>query len=95
MHVKSRSGRVFRIPSDEQDTRIRDGIAADPDACELSDEQLGQLRPVRRSTSEASKEAISIPLSSEVLDYFKASGPGWQTRIDSVLREWIKTHPAV
>jgi len=32
---------------------------------------------------------INIPLSSEVLSAFQATGEGWQTRIDAVLREAV------
>ena len=36
------------------------------------------------------KKLVSLRLSPEVLEHFKASGPGWQTRIDSTLRQSIK-----
>jgi uncharacterized protein (DUF4415 family) len=36
------------------------------------------------------KKLVSLRLSSEVIDHFKASGRGWQTRIDSTLLESIK-----
>ena len=36
------------------------------------------------------KKLVSLRLSPEVLEHFKASGPGWQTRIDSTLRASIK-----
>ena len=35
------------------------------------------------------KVATTIRLSAEVMDYFKAGGRGWQTRIDAALRDWI------
>jgi len=35
------------------------------------------------------KRAVSLRLSREVVDHFKASGPGWQTRIDDALRQAI------
>lgn len=38
------------------------------------------------------KERITIRLSPEVLEEFRATGPGWQTRIDGALKEWLKTH---
>jgi uncharacterized protein (DUF4415 family) len=37
--------------------------------------------------------AISIRLSEDVLSRFKASGPGWQSRIDSALKDWLAQHP--
>jgi uncharacterized protein (DUF4415 family) len=38
------------------------------------------------------KTRISIRLSQDVLATFRASGAGWQTRIDAALKEWLKTH---
>lgn len=35
----------------------------------------------------ATKVPVSIRLSPEVIDYFKAGGPGWQSRIDEALRK--------
>ena len=34
----------------------------------------------------ASKELVSLRLDQDVLEWFKAQGPGYQTRINSVLR---------
>ncbi len=31
----------------------------------------------------------------DVLQAFRAVGDGWQTRIDSVLRDWLRTHSPV
>jgi uncharacterized protein (DUF4415 family) len=46
-----------------------------------------------RPRSEHPKVAISIRLSEDVLSRFKASGPGWQSRIDAALKEWLAHHP--
>ena len=48
-----------------------------------------------RPRSEAPKRAVNIRLSPEVLDRFKATGKGWQTRIDAALKEWLAAHPEV
>lgn len=45
----------------------------------------GQRGPQRNPT----KQSVSIRYSPEVLDYFKATGTGWQTRIDETLRDWV------
>ncbi len=37
------------------------------------------------------KRLISIRFSQEVLEYFRATGPGWQTRMDEALKEWIRS----
>ena len=41
------------------------------------------------------KILLSVQYSPEVVDYFKSTGDGWQTRMDTVLKEWVKAHPAV
>lgn len=38
------------------------------------------------------KERITIRLSPTVVETFKATGAGWQTRIDVALQDWLKTH---
>lgn len=52
------------------------------------------LKPRGRPHAEHPKERINIRLSHEVLEHFKAEGSGWQTRIDSALRQYIAEHPA-
>ncbi|MFZ4744034.1 MAG: BrnA antitoxin family protein [Limnohabitans sp.] len=51
------------------------------------------LKPRGRPRSEHSKERINIRLSHGVLVHFKSTGEGWQTRIDSALRQFIAEHP--
>jgi uncharacterized protein (DUF4415 family) len=36
------------------------------------------------------KRLVSLRLSPDVLDHFKAKGPGWQTKIDETLRRAAK-----
>jgi uncharacterized protein (DUF4415 family) len=45
------------------------------------------LRPRGRPKTTNPKRLVSLRLSTEVLDHFKASGAGWQTRIDETLRK--------
>jgi uncharacterized protein (DUF4415 family) len=35
------------------------------------------------------KVPVSLRLSREVVDHFKAGGPGWQTRIDEALKKLV------
>ncbi|SEI66152.1 BrnA antitoxin family protein [Achromobacter sp. NFACC18-2] len=48
-------------------------------------------RPVG-STVATRKSATTIRLDEEILTAFKATGQGWQTRINNALRDWLKTH---
>lgn len=93
MPIKSKSGRIFDLPTPEEVAEIRAGIAADPDTCELSAQAMQQLRPVGRPKATITKQPVSIRLSPEVVAYFKATGQGWQSRMNQVLQEWIKAHP--
>ncbi len=50
--------------------------------------------PKRRGPQKApTKIALQLRLPPEVVDYFKAEGPGWQTKISIALKDWIKHHP--
>ncbi|BBB12876.1 BrnA antitoxin family protein [Sphingopyxis sp. FD7] len=87
-------------PSEKEIQRM---IASDPDAPEATDEQLAQARPfadafpaladkMRRNVggrpkADKTKVAVSIRLDSEVLEAFKAGGPGWQSRMNKALRK--------
>jgi uncharacterized protein (DUF4415 family) len=51
------------------------------------------LAPRGRPKAEATKVRVGIRLSPEVVAHFKASGSGWQTRIDAVLQQFIAEHP--
>jgi uncharacterized protein (DUF4415 family) len=37
-------------------------------------------------------ERITIRLSPNVVETFRATGDGWQTRVDAALRDWLTTH---
>lgn len=51
-----------------------------------------KLRSPGRPKAEVTKERITIRLSPEVVGAFRASGSGWQTRMDAALRDWLKDH---
>lgn len=38
------------------------------------------------------KARITIRLSPNVVETFKATGSGWQSRMDGALQDWLKTH---
>lgn len=47
-----------------------------------------------RPKSENPKQAVSIRLSADVLAHFRATGKGWQTRINHVLEEYVAGQPS-
>lgn len=52
------------------------------------------LRKRGRPKADQPKKAVSLRLDPDVIAFFKAGGPGWQSRIDAALKEWIKEHKA-
>jgi uncharacterized protein (DUF4415 family) len=60
---------------------------------EQADEYLGEKLVRRgRPISPIVRERITIRLEPNVVQQFKASGPGWQTRMNAALVDWLKTH---
>jgi len=51
---------------------------------------LSTFKHYRGPQKEPTKIPVSIRLSREVVNYFKASGAGWQSRIDEALRKVAK-----
>ena len=47
---------------------------------------------VRGAQKAPVKERITIRLSPDVVQRFRATGDGWQTRVDAALQDWLKTH---
>lgn len=39
------------------------------------------------------KESTTIRFDREILDAFRATGPGWQTRMNDALKDWLQSHP--
>jgi len=54
----------------------------------------GALVKRGRPKSDVTKERITIRLSPDVLSSFRATGSGWQTRVDAALRDWLEQHSA-
>lgn len=75
------------------------------DTPELTDEQLATARPfeqvfpafakdirTRGPQKKPKKVQKTLRLSPDVLEFFEATGAGWQTRIDDVLKQWVAEH---
>jgi len=92
--VSKRSSVV--MPSVLQDRAINAAAKADPDAQPLTPKQLKAMVPLRsirgRPKSANPKQLVSVRYSAEVLEYFKSTGEGWQSRMDGVLRQYVTRH---
>jgi uncharacterized protein (DUF4415 family) len=64
----------------------------------LSKHLIGMLPKRKRGERGAQKEpkkvSVTVRYSPEVVNYFKATGEGWQARMDKVLKSYVKKHHA-
>jgi uncharacterized protein (DUF4415 family) len=81
---KSRTdwARVDAMTDDEIEARMRD----DPDWADFIDIDWSKAELV----IPVPKDPISIRLDKDVLDFFRATGKGYQTRINAVLRHYME-----
>ena len=83
------------LPTPAEDAAITAAALADPDAVPLTDAEWEQVKPlVRRGRplGSGTKTQVTLRLDVEVLEKFRASGDGWQTRIKEALKSWVRTH---
>ena len=85
-----------------EETAIQVGMVRDPDTEELGRDWFQRARPAtevvpkvvehwrrtRGRQKAPTKEAISIRLDHDVLTHYRASGRGWQSRINEALRHY-------
>ena len=50
-------------------------------------------RPRGRPKADETKVFTAIRLDADLLETFKASGKGWQTRVNAALRQFLTEHP--
>lgn len=105
MHLTTKAGRKVPLPSDEEDAiitqqAIEDGtLFTDAELDQFKpfselpvslQEKLSGINKRGRPPTDIKKDRITIRLSPEVTDYFRATGKGWQTRLDDVLRNYVQ-----
>ena len=103
MQITTKSGKKINLPSAEEDAEINQQAVRD--GTFHTDEQLAQFKPASefkqmatilksagRPKANTHKKPVSIRLSPEVVDYFKNTGKGWQTRMDQVLKDYVAHH---
>jgi uncharacterized protein (DUF4415 family) len=82
--------------TNEEDAAITAAALSDPDALPLTPEEWKVVKPlvrIGRPKAQETKERISIRLSRDVVTQFRATGEGWQTRMDAALRRYLTEHP--
>jgi len=97
------SAKKHTLISEAEEAGIQKMITSDPEAPEVSPEQAAKsqlfaeaspdlARTMRKNVggrprSSSPKVPVSIRLDQDVVAKFKATGPGWQSRINEVLRK--------
>ena len=83
-------------PTPEEDAAITAAAMSDPDAMPLTDEEWAAAKPLMRIGRPPSSTPLKVPTTirfdADVLAALKASGKGWQTRVNEAMREWVRTH---
>jgi len=81
-----------------------DPYKIDFETAPLTEEEIKKLRPARELFAElgipmpskgrppqgAGKQQVTLRLDKDVLEHFKADGPGWQTRLNDTLAEVVR-----
>jgi len=89
------------LPSETDVARVRreavEGVepaydADSPDASALLRAEIAKRR--RGRPSGLTKVSTTIRFDADVLAALKASGKGWQTRVNEAVRDWLRTHSA-
>jgi len=86
----------------EEEAAIQRGIAADPDNPEWTKEDFAQARPfaevmaerkrMGRPPKETPKVSVTARYDADIVERFRATGDGWQTRMNDALRTYLKEH---
>lgn len=91
-NVKKKSGytkRDLREVSDNPELTKADFAKARPFA-EVFPDLSASIRRGRGPNKAPTKKLVSLRLSPEVVEHFKSTGPGWESRIDETLRKAVR-----
>jgi len=77
-------------PTEAEDVAITAAIADDPDSWEMDAAGFAKAKRGRPFAADP-KLPVTLRLDSDVVHHFRASGKGWQTRINEILRKEVET----
>ena len=91
---------IARAPGKDRPLTVREeakwstGVMVNGGGYEVVRKALAAKRkPGQRGPQVApTKQLVSVRYSPEVLAFFKASGAGWQSRMDDALKQWVSGH---
>jgi len=80
-----------RPPTHEEEAHRKNAVVSHS-LPELREKLAARRRGVQKSPT---KVPTTIRFDADVLAELKASGRGWQTRVNDAVREWLKAHSSV
>lgn len=104
--ARARARELVRNITDEEDAALTAAAKADPDNPPLTDKQWRRMRPAHlmrpelvarqlrrergRPKLQAPKQQVTLRIDRDVLEKYRATGEGWQSRINAALRKAAK-----
>jgi uncharacterized protein (DUF4415 family) len=83
-------------PTISEEAAINRGIATDSDTRELETADFKRMQPLReilkrrgRPKSTTHKIPVTLRLDAQIVDFFRTSGHGWQTRMNDALAGYV------
>jgi uncharacterized protein (DUF4415 family) len=93
-HMKARSGDRAKASltnwtrlDRQTDREIAKAVAGDPDTFEESARWIGKMG---RLVASKPKERLTVRFDTDVVDWFRGQGRGYQTRMNAVLRSYFE-----
>ena len=85
-----------RVPTAAEETKMASSVIVQGGGYQAVRSAIAQQRKQGERGPQVApiKQLVSVRYSPEVLQYFKASGDGWQTRMNEALLEWVNKHSA-
>lgn len=83
------------LPTAAEDAAITTAAEADPNARPFTDTEWAAIKPQARRgrpLGSGTKVQVTMRLDTDVVQRLRATGAGWQTRANDVLRNWVKRH---
>lgn len=92
--MKHRHKQTLTTPDGEVHALTTTELARFQPATEVLPIPLQEKLGIRRRGPQKApiKTRITIRLSQEVVTRFRASGTGWQGRMDNALKDWLRAH---
>lgn len=90
MYLTTKSGKQIYLPTPEEDDALTAAALSDPDNPPVTD--FSGFKRVGRPPLANPKVAVKLRLDEDIVEKLRATGKGWQTRVNAALREYVQTH---